>query len=78
MSGYTDKGLDDFLKRIFEKVENIKSQLENTDEISEEYIKLIKECEQKITDYANILDQRMNLCFKNQNIGNIEQIRNLL
>lgn len=68
MPGYTAKGLDNLLERILEKIKNIKTQLENRNRTNEEYIKLIKEYKRKIIDYANLVDQMIELIDRIENM----------
>jgi histone deacetylase complex regulatory component SIN3 len=68
MPGYTAKGLDNLLERMLEKIKNIKTQLENRNRTNEEYIKLIKEYKRKIIDYANLVDQMIELIDRIENI----------
>lgn len=68
MPGYTAKELDNLLERILEKIKNIKTQLENRNRTNEEYIKLIKEYKRKIIDYANLVDQMIELIDRIENM----------
>ena len=70
MPGYTIKGLDNLLDRLMEKIENIYSQLEIMDILSKEFDNLSKLHDNYITDYANLLDQRMKLYIKTRNERN--------
>jgi hypothetical protein len=70
MPGYTIKGLDNLLEKLLEKIRNIFAQLEIMDISSKEYDNLSKLHDNYITDYSNLLDQRMELYIKTRNEKN--------